>query len=420
MEGARGLPPSEERREVVVLTATLLRGDPVIDDPSASAASDDTEAQADRLRAQRTALAEFGLFAFRSDDLDAVLHRACELVAEELAVEMAKVLELRGERGDFLVRAGVGWSPGVVGHVTFEAGSDSPAGHALMHDAPVVSRDLATETRFAVPEVLREHGVQSMVNVVIAGEDGPWGALEVDAPRHRDFDAEDQAFLKTYANLLAAAIERVRGHAALGQALSEQKVLVQELAHRVRNMLGLVQALASQTTADEPAARTYRDTFLSRLGALARAEGLVFEDHAQHIDLAQLAPRALEPFAAEHAEAIAIEGPPLWLPARMGRILGLVLHELAVNATKHGALSAPEGRVRLAWHTEGAQQGQHVRLSWIEEEGPDVAPPGRQGFGTRLLETLAGYELDGTAKLEHRPEGLRYELAFDAPGERAA
>ena len=141
-----------------------------------AAATPADETQADRLRAQRTALARFGLFAFRSEDLDAVLHRACELVAEGLGAEMAKVLELRREQGDFLVRAGVGWKPGVVGRETFAGGAaGSPAGYALGQDEPVISPDVASEARFAIPDVLTEHGVQSMVNVVIAGEDGPYG-----------------------------------------------------------------------------------------------------------------------------------------------------------------------------------------------------------------------------------------------------
>lgn len=223
--------------------------------------------------------------------------------------------------------------------------------------------------------------------------------------------------LRGHRALLAGAIERLRGHAALGRALSEQRVLVQELAHRARNMLGLVQALATHTPADEPSARAYRDAFLGRLGALARAEDLTFEDHAQRLDLARLAPRVLGSFVAERPEAVAIEGPTLWLPARMGRILGLVLHELATNATKHGALSVPDGRVRLAWTTEEGGGGPRVRLRWAEEDGPAVAPPARQGFGTRLLTTLAGYELDAEALLEPRPEGLAYELAFDVPGD---
>jgi two-component sensor histidine kinase len=377
------------------------------------------EAQADRLRSQRRALAEFGLAAFRSGDLDAVLNRACELVAEGLDAEMAKVLECRPEHEDFLVRAGVGWKPGVVGHETFAGGERaSPAGYALKRGEPVISHGIANESRFAIPEMLHDHGVQSMVNVVIPGEAGAYGVLEVDAPRHHEFDEEDAAFLKNYANLLAAAIERQRAHAELDQTLSEQKVLVGELAHRVRNMLGLVQALASQTLAEDAGAIAYRDAFLGRLGALARAEALVFEDHAQSLDLSQLAPQALDPFTADGHGAIAIEGPTLWLPARIGRILGLVLHELATNATKHGALSSSEGRVRLAWRSEAAGAGErHVRLRWTEEGGPAATSPSRRGFGTRLLEKLASYELEGTAALDYRPEGLCYDLSFEAPGE---
>ena len=372
--------------------------------------------EVDRLRAQQAALAQFGLFAFHNDDVEAVLHRACEVVSDELRVEFVKILQLLPEEGDLLVRAGVNWRPGVVGRVTFGAGTDSPAGYALLHDEPVVSRDLATETRFAIPPVLTEHGVRSAVNVVIPAEEGPpFGVLEVDAPRHRDFDGGDVTFLTTYANLLSAAIARADQQAALRASVRQADLLVQELAHRVRNMLGLVQSLAAQTTAEGPGALAYRDQFLGRLQALARAEALVFEDHAQHLDLAALVPRALEPFRADRPDVLVMEGATLWLPARMGRILGLVLHELATNATKHGALSVPEGRVRLGWEVEEGEGACAVRLRWIEEGGPPVEPSSRQGFGTRLVTTLAEYELDGRAALEHRREGVRYELAFEVP-----
>lgn len=386
------------------------------DDGNRPAGPDSLQVQADRLRAQRTVLARFGLFAFRSEDLDAVLHEGCRLVAEGLDTKMAKVLELKADRNELLVRAGVGWKPGVVGQATFGADDASPAGYALKCDQPVISRDVATETRFEIPKVLVDHNVRSMVNVVIAGEEGPYGVLEVDAPRHHDFDEEDVAFLATYANLLAAAIERMRGHAALERALSEQRVLVQELAHRVRNMLGLVQALAKQTVADDPAARAYRETFLGRLGALARAESLVLEEHQRCIDLARLAPEALAAFVGDTPQTVAIDGSALWVPARMGRILTLVLHELATNATKHGALSVPEGRVQVCWRAEeeGAE-ALRARLRWVEVGGPRVQPPGRQGFGTRLLTTVAGHELDGHAHFDSRPEGVVYELEFVVP-----
>ena len=305
----------------------------------------------DRLRRQQKVLAEFGLHAFRSDDLDGILHLAAELVARGLDVKLAKVLELLPSGEELLVRAGVNWQPGVVGVARFGSDSNSPAGYALSHDEPVISSDLATETRFRIPDVLVQHGIESMVNVIIAGENGAFGVLEVDAPQHREFDEDDVAFLSNYANLLAAAIGRHRTHRAEEAAAREQRLMAQELAHRVKNMLALVQALVGQTVADEPAARDLRDSLLGRLQALSRAEELLFEDHVRALDLAELAERALEPFAGTAGRLLA-DGPRLQLPARSGRILALVLHELATNATKYGALSAPAGVVRLSWATE--------------------------------------------------------------------
>jgi two-component sensor histidine kinase len=365
----------------------------------------------ERLRRQQRALAEFGLRAFRSHDLDATLHEACVLVGEGLEAKLTKVLELLPGSREFLIRAGINWKPGVVGVVRLGADSASPAGYALERDEPVVSHDLAGETRFEIPPVLVEHGVQSMVNVIIASEEGAFGVLEVDVPEHREFDEDDIAFMKNCANLLAAAIDRHRVHVALEEAASEQRLLAQELAHRVKNTLALVHALVAQTLADEPVARELRDSLLGRLQALSRAEDLLFQDHARHLDLAELARRALEPFDSA-ASRIALEGHRFILPARSGRILALILHELATNATRHGALSAPEGTVRLDWATETSGEGTRVRLRWTESGGPPVEPPKRRGFGTRLLTTLAEYELDGKVELDLRRSGLCYGLVF--------
>ena len=365
---------------------------------------------ADRLRNQQKALAEFGLFAFRATELDAILQRATELVAEALEIRLTKVLELLPGGNRLLVRAGINWKPGVVGHATVGADHESPAGFALICDAPVVSRDTDRETRFRIPEVMREHGVRSMVNVPIVGAERPFGVLEVDAPVQRDFSDDDIAFLLSCANLLAAAVDRHRAHNALEAVSREQKVLIQELQHRVKNMLGLVQAIAQQTTADGNEARAFREGVVGRLQALARAESLVFEDHAQELDMRRLVERSVEPF--RRGGTVAVEGESLFLPARSGRIMALVLHELATNATKHGALSGAGGEVRISWTVERASHGKQVSFRWSESGGPAVVPPQRSGFGTRLLTALAGYELDGEARLEHPPAGLDYRLEF--------
>lgn len=134
---------------------------------------------ADKLRKQVATLASFGGKALRGSEIDDLLQEATRLVSEAVEVDLVKVLELLPDGRNFLVRAGVNWNPGVVGHATIPADGGSAAGHALETDSPVIS-DTATETRFSTPRLLTDHGVKNTVNVVIRGEGGPFGVLEVD------------------------------------------------------------------------------------------------------------------------------------------------------------------------------------------------------------------------------------------------
>jgi len=161
---------------------------------------------------QQTALARFGELALRSEDLDEILTEACRLAGEALGTDLAKILELQPDGRTLRVRAGVGWKPGVIGHIQVEADEGSSEGHALRTNQPVISTDLAHETRFTTPGFLHDNGVQALVNVVIIGgkEQLHYGVLEVDSRSPREFDKNDISFLQTYANLLAAAVDRLR------------------------------------------------------------------------------------------------------------------------------------------------------------------------------------------------------------------
>ncbi|MDK1494172.1 HWE histidine kinase domain-containing protein [Sinorhizobium sp. 7-81] len=370
-----------------------------------------TQTVEESLRAQRAALADFGLFAFQSDDIDTLLHRACELVSAALNVPLVKVLEHLPDRGEMLIRSGVNWEPGVVGHETFGDNEDSPGGYALRADQPVVSADLSVEDRFRAPDVLLRHGVKSVVNVIIAGEQAPFGVLEVDAREPRNFGGDDIAFLRTYANLLAAAIERVRAHDALRQSAREQGVLARELGHRVKNVLGLIRALASLTSAEGRTAEEFRGAFIDRLQALSAAESLVFESSDERVDPLALAHEVLAPYRQGDPKKIAIEGASVRLSPRQARMFGLALHELATNAAKHGAIGVAQGAVRLGWHLEEIN-GRRISLTWQEVDGPEIIPPKRTGFGTRLLEDVVAHELRGKAELLYERRGLQYRLEF--------
>ena len=182
------------------------------------AASQDAE----RLRLQARALAHFGSHALRTDDLDALLQEAAAVVSDCIGIDLVKVLELLPGRRQPPGAGGVSWKPGVVGRATFGAHERSPGGYALGRDEPVISADTDAEDRFEIPDLLLEHRVKSMVNVVIRGERAAWGVLEVDSRRHRSFDEDDVSFLQNYANLIAAAIDRLKAEADLRQAADER------------------------------------------------------------------------------------------------------------------------------------------------------------------------------------------------------
>lgn len=366
-----------------------------------------------RLELQRAALADFGLFAFRCDDLDRLLHHAVELVSSALDVHLVKVLEHLPDQHKMLMRSGVNWQPGVVGHETFGDDERSPGGYALRSEHPVVSPDVDTEHRFEIPDVLRRHGVRIMINVIIAGQHRPFGVLEVDAQVKRDFRQDDVAFLRTYANLLAAAIERMRTHEDLRRAASEQSVLARELGHRARNLLGLVRALASQTSTTDRSAEEFRSAFIGRLMALSVAEGLVFDSSDEKADPRVLAQEILAPYRQDDPDRVHIDGVAVGLSVRQARMFGLALHELATNAAKYGALSTAKGRVSLSWSLD-ATKGTAGSLSveWQERDGPEITPPERKGFGSRLLQDVVTNELGGKAGLDYDTNGLRYYLVF--------
>ncbi len=203
--------------------------------------------QAQDLLHQQTTLARFGEFALKSSELNEILTEACRLVGEVLGTEFAKVMELSPDGKELLVRAGVGWQPGIVGRAKLQTGRFSAAGHALLTGAPVISIDLGKEDRFDLPEFLKEHGVHAMVNVIILGADGkpPYGVLEVDSRRPRAFSDDDTAFLRGYANLLAAAVHRFDGVRELRARADEKERLLRELQHRVKNNLQVITSLVS-------------------------------------------------------------------------------------------------------------------------------------------------------------------------------
>jgi signal transduction histidine kinase/ActR/RegA family two-component response regulator len=187
----------------------LAAGDPI----GAPSGRDQLEA---RLR-QQALLAEFGRRALADTDFDQLLGEAARMAAIGMQVRFAKVLEYLPAQNRLLVRAGVGWHEGVVGHVTIGADMDSPAGYAMHTGKPVISNHLPTEGRFSVPGLLLDHGVRRAINVILLGDGPPYGVLEIDSEAPGAFTEHDIDFLQAVANLLGLALKRRRAEDALRQ-----------------------------------------------------------------------------------------------------------------------------------------------------------------------------------------------------------
>jgi len=170
-------------------------------------------------------VAEIGQEALRSDHSNKVLDEAVILVAQTLDVDYCKVLELLPDGKALLLRSGVGWKQGLVGHGTVGAGTDSQAGYTLLSDQPVVVEDLRTETRFSGPPLLHEHSVVSGMSVVIPTSQGPYGVLGAHTKKRRSFSKDEVNFLKAVANVLGMMIERE----GTGQALQKSATEVLDL-----------------------------------------------------------------------------------------------------------------------------------------------------------------------------------------------
>ncbi|WP_363246158.1 HWE histidine kinase domain-containing protein [Mesorhizobium sp.] len=207
----------------------------------------------------------------------------------------------------------------------------------------------------------------------------------------------------------ADATERTRREA-------EFEVLFGELRHRMKNLLGLVRALANQTKAEGVSGEEYRDAFLGRLTAIidANEQGFIGGGDGS---LEAPVVRTLEPFAVS-SDAVEIDrGPPVYLNAKQLMSLGLALHELATNALKYGALSKAGGQVHVRWVIEQGDD-RLLRLTWSESGGPGVTPPVSTGYGTQLIQYAVAYDLGGKVEPSYATTGLNVEMAIPLAGTR--
>lgn len=186
-------------------------------------------------------------------------------------------------------------------------------------------------------------------------------------------------------------------------------MLFGELRHRMNNLLGVTQSLARNTPTDGRTAQEYRDEFLGRFGALVEAQDLAY-DEQEESRLTALIERVLAPYAARPDSVLIDSGASIEVPPRAIMSLSLVLHELATNAAKYGALSVPDGQIRVHWQTEG--DSNRLRIIWVESGGPPVSAPTRTGYGTKLIKSAVSYGIGGHVEQRYAAGGLETEIVI--------
>jgi two-component sensor histidine kinase/CheY-like chemotaxis protein len=189
-----------------------------------------------------------------------------------------------------------------------------------------------------------------------------------------------------------------------------QKLILEELHHRIKNTLATVSAIASQSLRTATSIEHGQQAIEGRLVALGRAHDLLLQARWANADLAKTIRGATEPYDSEGGGRFSISGPDIKITSGAVIALAMTLNELCTNTTKFGALSVPGGSVDIAWSID--EEKQRLQMTWSEKGGPAVSAPSRQSFGTRLIGSL-GQQLKGQVKLAYDPTGLVY--ALDVP-----
>jgi len=207
-------------------------------------------------------------------------------------------------------------------------------------------------------------------------------------------------------------LESTRDVTARRASEQRERRLMSELTHRVRNILAVIQAIARHTLRTDVPKEQLLDRFEGRLSALAGAHTLLVQSEWAGADLRELARQQLGAVASDTPERVRIEGEAILLPPDIATPFGLVLHELATNAAKHGALSNSAGNVTADWMTAGRNNDRSLKLNWRGAGGPAVRKSGAQGFGSTLIDTaIPGAQV----KREFFPDGFACTIEVPLP-----
>lgn len=268
--------------------------------------------------------------------------------------------------------------------------------------APLIIHDVATDPRTADdPGPMRGLDIAALVNIPVRDRGRTVALLIVQDDKPRQWTDEVLVFLRNVADRIEVGVGRLRAEA-------DQRVLNGELSHRMKNMMAMAQAIATQTLKGV-SDRAAVEALMTRLLALSSAHDVLLAEDWSSAPLQSIAKSAIDIFGV--AGRCDIAGPDVLLGPRATLSLSMLLHEMATNAVKHGALSGEAGRIVVTWRVDGPDEGGELVLDWREVDGPSVREPSARGFGSRLIRM--GLVGTGGVELRYLPTGL--EAEFRAP-----
>ncbi|MBI1682597.1 PAS domain-containing protein [Caulobacter hibisci] len=359
---------------------------------------------------RRALMLDLGRLLREESEVAAIADRACCVLAEQLGVQRAGYAEV--DQAGLLTQIIGEWrGEGVqqlVGPPFVLNDFGKPMSDDLRAGVQVVIEDVREDARTRDPATLPAYGALDIlafvaVPLIKAGRLVSYLFVCQEVPRA--WSADEVAFVGDVVELIWAAGARARGDAALRQAEETERLLIREIDHRAKNVLAVVQSLVQLTPFVDK--RQYVTALSGRIGSLARSHSLLSTARWTGVALQALLEQELEPYNADQEARVALAGPPVLIRAEAAQSLGLVVHELATNASKYGALSVPGGALEVAWAWEDGT----LVLDWREAGGPPTTAPIHRGFGSTLIRN-AGKQLGATLSHDWRTEGLHCRIAL--------
>ena len=347
--------------------------------------------------AYQRALAAFARIVGEAYSEQRLLQNAAAQVARVTHIRHVKILRYRPDQGDLLIVAGVGWKPGVVGHVSFGADRHSSPGRSLQTGAPVTCEDVRNDPEFRYPDVLREHGIVSVLNVPVFVFGKHWGVLEVDTIEKTVFEEFDIHSLSIFADLIGLSLAQRLAQADTLEAATEvtssrkqTELLLRELQHRMKNNLqGIVSFLElqrRQSSSEEARARIAR--VMDHVLAIGLAhDQLSFKDSASTVDMQDYLKALCANIDPRRPEiGIEVDVDPAGIPLDRAVPIGLIVNELVANSVKH-AFDKDGGIINVVLRVD--ETIGEMTLS-VSDNGRGMGPAREGAFGLRLIESLVG------------------------------